>query len=86
VTFTIDSKLHHPNVVTLIGACLEPPRMCMVMELCEYSLHHLLHMTNHFLGVHQLMRIAVSRWNCFPCFLSSSADICVTSRKMWRAA
>lgn len=57
------SKLHHPNVVTLIGACIEPPRMCMVMELCEHSLHHLLHVTNHFLSVHQLTRIAVCRSN-----------------------
>ncbi|KAE9049538.1 hypothetical protein PR001_g3220 [Phytophthora rubi] len=52
------SKLRHPNVVTLIGACLEPPNLCMVMELCDYSLHHLLHGTNTYLSPQQLTRIA----------------------------
>jgi hypothetical protein len=25
----------HPGVVTLLGACLEPPCMCLIQELCE---------------------------------------------------
>ncbi|POM61602.1 TKL protein kinase [Phytophthora palmivora] len=52
------SKLKHPNVVSLIGACLEPPNLCMVMELCDYSLHHLLHGTNTYLSPQQLTRMA----------------------------
>ncbi|KAL4172009.1 hypothetical protein KRP22_007185 [Phytophthora ramorum] len=52
------SKLKHPNVVTLIGACLEPPNLCMVMELCDHSLSHLLHDTNTYLSPQQLTRIA----------------------------
>lgn len=52
------SKLKHPNVVNLIGACLEPPHLCMVMELCESSLHHLLHGTNTYLSIQQRTRIA----------------------------
>lgn len=52
------SKLKHPNVVSLIGACLEPPNLCMVMELCDFSLHHLLHNTNTCLSPQQLTRIA----------------------------
>eukprot|EP00899_Mesostigma_viride_P009203 jgi/Mesvir1/18284/Mv01376-RA.1 len=33
-------RLHHPNVVRLYGACVAPPRLCMVQELAELgSLH-----------------------------------------------
>eukprot|EP00198_Chlamydomonas_reinhardtii_P013858 XP_001703195.1 predicted protein [Chlamydomonas reinhardtii] len=32
----------HPNVVKLFAASLEPPRLCLVMELCETSLERLL--------------------------------------------
>ncbi len=38
----ITSKLHHPNVVTFYGACLEEERACMVMELMQEDLSVLL--------------------------------------------
>ncbi|TYZ60506.1 hypothetical protein PybrP1_007958 [[Pythium] brassicae (nom. inval.)] len=53
------SKLRHKNVVGLIGACTQPPNLCMVMELCESSLHHALHATNQFFSVQRLARIAL---------------------------
>ena len=37
------AQLSHPNIVTLLGACVKPPNMCMVLELCDRSLHQLLH-------------------------------------------
>ena len=37
------SELQHPNIVTLLGACMNPPNLCFVMELCETSLFELLH-------------------------------------------
>ncbi|KAG2431663.1 hypothetical protein HYH02_013240 [Chlamydomonas schloesseri] len=37
------SRVDHPNVVRLLGACLDPPRICLVMELMQTSLHQLLH-------------------------------------------
>lgn len=37
--------LDHPNVVKFLGACVKPPNMCIVMELCQYSMFHLLHNT-----------------------------------------
>ncbi|TMW55670.1 hypothetical protein Poli38472_010552 [Pythium oligandrum] len=52
------SQLRHPNIVSLIGACVEPPTMCMVMELCETSLHHALHVDNTFFSVQHSTRIA----------------------------
>lgn len=56
---TTRSKLRHTNVVKLIGACTQPPNLCMVMELCEGSLHHALHATSQFFSVQHLVRIAV---------------------------
>ena len=32
------SRLEHPNIVKLLGACLAPPRICIVEELLEKSL------------------------------------------------
>lgn len=37
------SRLDHPNIVSFIGACMEPPHLVMVMELCETSLYQFLH-------------------------------------------
>eukprot|EP00198_Chlamydomonas_reinhardtii_P010494 XP_001699831.1 predicted protein [Chlamydomonas reinhardtii] len=37
------SRVDHPNVVRLLGACLDPPRICLVMERMQTSLHQLLH-------------------------------------------
>ncbi|KXZ51128.1 hypothetical protein GPECTOR_13g615 [Gonium pectorale] len=34
----------HPHVIRLHAACLQPPRCCLVMELCETNLEHLMAM------------------------------------------
>ena len=39
----IMSRLKHSNIVSFIGACMTPPNLCFVMELCETSLFSLLH-------------------------------------------
>eukprot|EP01029_Cantina_marsupialis_P032164 TRINITY_DN959_c0_g1_i1.p1 TRINITY_DN959_c0_g1~~TRINITY_DN959_c0_g1_i1.p1 ORF type:complete len:377 (+),score=92.92 TRINITY_DN959_c0_g1_i1:97-1227(+) len=37
------STLHHPNVVMFLGACLEPKKLCLVLEYCDNgNLHRLL--------------------------------------------
>ncbi|PNH05979.1 putative serine/threonine-protein kinase [Tetrabaena socialis] len=36
-------RCEHANVVRLIAACLQPPRLCLVMELMETSLDRVLH-------------------------------------------
>lgn len=63
----VDSKLQHPNIVGLVGACLEPPNLCMVMELCDRSLHHALHNTNVFYSAQQLTRLAVGLFSRVQC-------------------
>ncbi|KAG2493117.1 hypothetical protein HYH03_008546 [Edaphochlamys debaryana] len=36
-------RVSHPNVVRLLAACVEPPRLALVMELCETSLERLIY-------------------------------------------
>ncbi|ETV95675.1 TKL protein kinase, variant [Aphanomyces invadans] len=54
------SKLVHPNVVEFIGACIEPPNLCFVMELCSMSLYDQLHGTNEPISVSALVKMATS--------------------------
>jgi serine/threonine protein kinase len=44
------ARCEHPNVVSFYGACLTPPNLCFVMELCTCSLFDVLHSnkTDHF--------------------------------------
>jgi len=37
------SKVKHSNIVKFLGACMTPPNLCFLMELCDCSLHHMLH-------------------------------------------
>lgn len=37
------SKVEHSNIVKFLGACMTPPNLCFIMELCETSLFNLLH-------------------------------------------
>lgn len=37
------SKVKHSNIVSFLGACMVPPNLCFVMELCDNSLYHLIH-------------------------------------------
>ena len=54
------SKLHHPNVVSLIGACLQPPFLCIVTEFIGGgSLYSLLHVEHQRVYLTWLLRIAL---------------------------
>ncbi len=37
------SKVEHSNIVKFLGACMTPPNLCFIMELCDTSLFNLLH-------------------------------------------
>ena len=37
------SKVKHSNIVQFLGACMTPPNLCFVMEMCNCSLYNLLH-------------------------------------------
>lgn len=36
-------ELDHPNIVKFLGACVKPPKLCIVMELCELSMFTAIH-------------------------------------------
>ncbi len=37
------SRLNHSNIVQFLGACMTPPNLCFIMELCDSSLFNILH-------------------------------------------
>lgn len=37
------SRLNHSNIVEFLGACMTPPNLCFIMELCDTSLFNILH-------------------------------------------
>ncbi|GBG29214.1 Protein kinase, putative [Hondaea fermentalgiana] len=53
------SKLKHPNIVEMFGACTRAPRFCMVLELCESSLFHILHNSREELREKQLLGMQI---------------------------
>lgn len=55
----IMSKLKHSNIVSFIGACMNPPNLCFVMELCQNSLYHLIHHDHVDYPVTERVRISL---------------------------
>ena len=53
------SKLSHPNVVELYGACVQPPNLCICMELCSCSLFDMLHKQQTYATDGQRVRMAI---------------------------
>ena len=39
-------SLAHPSIVRVLGANITPPKLFIVMELCDRSLYQFLHLTN----------------------------------------
>ena len=37
------SRVDHYNIVKFLGASMTPPNLCFIMELCECSLFHMIH-------------------------------------------
>ncbi|KAG2426889.1 hypothetical protein HXX76_012676 [Chlamydomonas incerta] len=58
------SRVDHPNVVRLLGACLDPPRICLVMERMQTSLYQLLHHSHTFAGSDEAQTAAAGGGTC----------------------
>ena len=54
------SKVNHSNIVGFLGACMAPPNLCFVMELCDNSLYHLIHVERVPYSEADYVRFAVS--------------------------
>ena len=52
-------QVRHPNIVLLLGACIEEGHAAMVMELCQTNLETLLHKTNKPLDRRQRFNMAI---------------------------
>eukprot|EP00941_MAST-03F_sp_MAST-3F-sp1_P005498 g5498.t1 len=39
------ASIKHENIVRLLGACVQPPKLYFVMELCGNTLYHLIHLS-----------------------------------------
>lgn len=50
--------LKHPNVVEIIGICISPPSVSLVMELCDGTLFDLLHSSGEQLDWETQLRLA----------------------------
>ena len=53
------SRLRHPNIVTLMAACMEPQNLSMVLELCRADLYSILHDTTIFLTPKKILGFAI---------------------------
>lgn len=54
------SKVKHSNIVNFLGACMTPPDLFFVMELCDCSLFDMLHKDKVSLTERDCVQMAVS--------------------------
>lgn len=57
------SKLKHSNIVSFMGACMVPPNLCFIMELCECSVYQMLHVDKVQFSSQESIQLAVSAFN-----------------------
>ena len=53
------SKLKHSNIVKFMGACMKPPNLCFVMEMCECSLYDVLHVNKEEISERESVRMLI---------------------------
>ena len=53
------SKVKHTNIVKFLGACMTPPNLCFVMEMCEASLFNLIHVEKCGFSERDVIKMAV---------------------------
>jgi hypothetical protein len=53
------SKVEHSNIVKFLGACMKPPNLCFIMELCDTSLFNLLHVDRVRLTMRDNLQVLV---------------------------
>lgn len=53
------SRVSHSNIVHFIGACMTPPNLCFVMELCSRSLFELLHVDRESFNESEQLRLSL---------------------------
>lgn len=72
LTSALSRQLDHPNIVKFLGACVTPPKLCFIMELCQDSLYNRLHVKRETFTDVELINFAVSPSFPFPGHLVAS--------------
>ena len=54
------SKVQHSNIVKFMGACMTPPNLCFLMELCDGSLFNMMHVQKHQFSMLEKIQLLVS--------------------------
>lgn len=67
------SKVQHSNIVKFLGACMTPPNLCFIMELCDTSLFNLLHVQKVQFSMQENLQMLVS-------VAHSVAVLCICNR------
>eukprot|EP01028_Stygiella_incarcerata_P000356 TRINITY_DN103_c3_g1_i1.p1 TRINITY_DN103_c3_g1~~TRINITY_DN103_c3_g1_i1.p1 ORF type:complete len:477 (+),score=136.04 TRINITY_DN103_c3_g1_i1:222-1652(+) len=49
------AEMRHPNIVSVYGACFEPPNLALVMEFCPRDLFNVLHKEKMKMTIEQLL-------------------------------
>lgn len=60
------SRVKHSNIVKFLGACMTPPNLFFVMEMCNGSLFDVLHTERERITEREAIRMAVSFVDFFP--------------------
>lgn len=53
------SRLDHSNIVQFKGASVTPPNLCFVMEICDSSLDHMLHVEKAVISDYEKVQMAI---------------------------
>lgn len=53
------SRVKHSNIVTFLGACMTPPNLCFVMEMCEGSLFDMIHVKRETYSDRECVRMLI---------------------------
>lgn len=53
------SRLDHSNIVQFKGACVTPPNMCFVMEMCDSNLDQMLHVERDPISDYDKIQMAI---------------------------
>jgi len=69
------ASLDHPNVVAFYGASLQPPHLCLAMELCDGSLYDLLHRDRAKLSTYERLQVRFTEMCLSLCLFFSLAVV-----------
>lgn len=71
------SKVQHSNIVKFMGACMTPPNLCFLMELCDGSLFNMMHVQKHQFSMLEKIQLLVNFYYSSSSMLFPLSFYCV---------